>query len=68
MSSHYPKSRLPGPAVRLFEIGLERDDDSTVRRGAHEEQTLTAAPEVEWALLPDCRKDPVTVVDYGDPP
>lgn len=53
--TRYPKSRLPGPAVRLFDLGLEPDPDATVRRGAHEAQTMAQPPEVEWALTDACR-------------
>ena len=58
MRNPYPKSRLPGPAVRLFDLGVgaERDDDRTVRQGAHEDQTVNAPPEVEWLLTEECSK------------
>lgn len=51
MTKRYPKSRLPGPAVRLFDMELAGlADDATVRQGAHEAETLTSRPEVEWVL------------------
>lgn len=46
---------LPGPAVRLFDLGLEQDSDQTVRRSAHDEKTVSSRPEVEWALTDACR-------------
>ena len=53
----YPKSRLPGPAVKLFDLGALVDDETTVRRASHDDTTLTSPPEVEWVLLHDCRRD-----------
>ena len=53
----YAKSRLPGPAVRLFDLDMLVGDDETVQRSAYDDRTMEAPPEVEWALLPDCRKE-----------
>lgn len=54
--TRYPKSRLPGPAVRLFDLELgAQDPDATVRRGTHEASTVAAAPEVEWVLTEECK-------------
>lgn len=53
--NHYPKSRLPGPAVRLFDMELNRDTEETVRREIHEGDTLVQPPEAEWILTDACR-------------
>lgn len=52
----YPKSLLPGPAVRLFDLeSLQQlDPDQTVRQGAHEAVTVSTPPEVEWVLVEAC--------------
>lgn len=54
MTRRYPKSRLPGPAVRLFDMEIGLDPDETVRRGFHDEPTVTTKPEVEWVLVEAC--------------
>lgn len=53
--TRYPKSRLPGPAVRLFDLEPEVDPDATVRRGAHDAETVASSPEVERVLADECR-------------
>jgi len=53
----YPKSRLPGPAVRMFDLDMRADDEATVHRSAHDDTTVAAPPEVEWALMPDCKPE-----------
>jgi hypothetical protein len=57
MTTPYPASRLPGPAVRLFDLehATELDPDATVRQGAHEAQTIAVSPEVEWVLTEECK-------------
>jgi hypothetical protein len=57
MTTRYPTSRLPGPAVRLFdlEFGADLDPDATVRQGAHEAKTIAVSPEVEWMLTEECK-------------
>lgn len=57
MTTRYPTSRLPGPAVRLFdlEFGADLDPDATVRQGAHEAKTIALSPEVEWVLTEECK-------------
>lgn len=57
MTKRYPKSLLPGPAVRLFDLeSLQQlDPDQTVRQGAHEAETVSVPPEVEWVLTDECR-------------
>lgn len=57
MTSPYPISRLPGPAVRLLDLerSAELDPDATVRQGAHEAQTIAVSPEVEWVLVEECK-------------
>ena len=53
----YPKSRLPGPAVRLFDLEAAQDPDpeATVARNAHHTETVVAPPDVEWVLTEECR-------------
>jgi len=54
--TRYPKSRLPGPAVRLFDLEFGvLDPDATVRHGTHEADTIATSPEVEWVLTEECR-------------
>lgn len=57
MTTPYTTSRLPGSAVRLFDLehATELDPDATVRQGAHEAQTIAVAPEIEWVLVEECK-------------
>lgn len=60
MSSEYPKSRLPGPAVRLFEMEEEQrlseearlaaDPDATMR-GSVPGHTVEMRPEAQRVLV-----------------
>ena len=54
----YPKSRLPGPAVRLFDLEEQAriaDPDATVR-GTVSGDTVDMPPEMEWILTDECRE------------
>jgi hypothetical protein len=57
MPPYYPKSRLPGPAVRLFDLDISVDAETTVIRSAHDATTVAQRPEVEWALTDECREE-----------
>jgi hypothetical protein len=49
----YPKSRLPGPAVKLFDME-HVVDDATVSRDAYDALTVVSKPELEWVLTSTC--------------
>lgn len=51
----YRKSRLPGPAVKMFDMERYIDPDQTVARDAHDEVTIVQRPEIEWAMIEFCR-------------
>lgn len=57
MSSEYPKSRLPGPAVRMFDMEMLLDPGTDTVRGSYDGPTLVQPMVVRQRYVDASRRD-----------